>query len=258
MTEYSTNIFTDSVPLSPQEIRSAALHAASQVLPAYYPGPDLLAEADACGDAALHLAVRFEDYISTGRTIPWPPALDPRAAQAPTLDVAPFADELDRVGSVLRATAEILREPDLEEGKGPVDRTGLCDHCDKPQTGGAAGGGLSPEHWCDDHRPEDWAPDYADQDPDGPSPHDDTPIPDPTTAYPSLLADLAERLALANQETVESNYRLWNPDAKAAIDVFRERLDTLTPVLRPAPDNRRVVCAMYTRQDILDMLGGTA
>jgi len=34
-------------------------------------------------------------------------------------------------------------------------RTGLCDHCDKPQTGGAGGGGLPPEHWCDDHRPDE-------------------------------------------------------------------------------------------------------
>lgn len=41
-------------------------------------------------------------------------------------------------------------------GPEPTDRTGLCDHCDKPQTGGAAGGGQPPEHWCDDHRPDDW------------------------------------------------------------------------------------------------------
>ena len=51
----------------------------------------------------------------------------------------------------------------------PVDRTGLCDHCDKPQTGGAAGGGISPEHWCDDHRPADSALDYSD-DVDAPEP----------------------------------------------------------------------------------------
>ncbi len=41
-----------------------------------------------------------------------------------------------------------------------VDRLGLCDHCDNPQTGGAAGGGEPPEHWCDDHNPFN-DPDYV-------------------------------------------------------------------------------------------------
>lgn len=42
-----------------------------------------------------------------------------------------------------------------------ADREGLCDHCDKPQTGGAAGGGQPPEHWCDDHRPDEYEIDPA-------------------------------------------------------------------------------------------------
>jgi len=40
-------------------------------------------------------------------------------------------------------------------------RAWTCDHCDKPQTGGAAGGGQPPEHWCDDHRPDEYEIDPA-------------------------------------------------------------------------------------------------
>lgn len=90
-----------------------------------------------------------------------------------TLDSTALVAELDRVVAVLAAAADQLRpaspvpsppmtfeempesERELLSGE-PVDRTGLCDHCDKPQTGGAAGGGISPEHWCDDHRPAEF------------------------------------------------------------------------------------------------------
>lgn len=95
-----------------------------------------------------------------------------------TLDSTALVAELDRVVAVLAAAADQLRpaspvpsppmtfeempesERELLSGE-PVDRTGLCDHCDKPQTGGAAGGGISPEHWCDDHRPDEYEIDPA-------------------------------------------------------------------------------------------------
>lgn len=91
-----------------------------------------------------------------------------------TLDSTALAAELDRVAAVLADAADRLRPPSapsrtmtfeempewertlLVTPDGLVDRTGLCDHCDKQFTGGAAGGGQPPEHWCDDHRPADW------------------------------------------------------------------------------------------------------
>lgn len=72
-----------------------------------------------------------------------------------TPDPSALLEFLDTAAGALITAADTLRAA-YPVPEAPVDRTGMCDHCDKPQTGGAAGGGISPEHWCDDHRPADW------------------------------------------------------------------------------------------------------
>lgn len=131
------------LPLHPQEIRSSALQAASR-LASHLPYPDNAA------DNALYLAARFETYIEYGSL---------------TQDTTEKGDDL-WVNPAVWAESITLTPEKIEAGREKLmaalrsvvaDRTGRCDHCDKPQTGGAAGGGISPEHWCDDHRPNDSA-----------------------------------------------------------------------------------------------------
>lgn len=78
-----------------------------------------------------------------------------------TPDPSALLEFLDTAAGALTTAADTLRAA-YPAPAAPVDRTGMCDHCDRPQTGGAAGGGISPEYWCDDHRPADSALDYTD------------------------------------------------------------------------------------------------
>lgn len=61
-------------------------------------------------------------------------------------------DVFERIAAAATECANLLRAHVVP----PAVEVTTCDHCDQPARGGAAGGGLPPEHWCDAHRPGDF------------------------------------------------------------------------------------------------------
>lgn len=234
MAQHSTPALDDQFPLHPQEIRSAALQAAARIA-------TRLAFADTAADVTLSLAERFEDYISTGRTIPWPAALDPRTVTTAP-EPAPLTEEqLAAGGEKLMAALGLKASTPRVSGcscyactearRLRARQIGRCDHCDKPFTGGSPDGGRM-RYWCDDHRPDEIGGPAYPADVDAPEP---TPLPEI-----DLIDELAAALAKANSETDPSQYRLWRPDAAAALAVVRARIGNF-PAATPAEDVYRAL-----------------
>lgn len=76
--------------------------------------------------------------------------------------------------------------------------------------------------------------------------------PQETPAYTPIAEDIARRISLVNSGTANSA-GTWVTEAKAAVDVVHERIAALSP-LKPYIDGEQV--EVYTRQDILSLLGG--
>jgi len=220
MAQHSTSALDDQFPLHPQEIRSAALQAASRITAR-------LARDDtdpaAATDVALDLAEKFETYIEYGTPTEvggapedlWVkpgffPPLDPEKVEAGRRKL------MVALGMMTERYMDCSCPQCVEARRLRDEQRGRCDHCDKPYTGGSAGGGLPSQYWCDDHRPDDiGGPGYpADQ---------DAPTPTPLPAI-DLVDELAAALARANEERDTTQYPKWRPDAEAALVVFRERL----------------------------------
>jgi len=72
-----------------------------------------------------------------------------------TPDPSALLEFLDTAAGALITAADTLRAA-YPVPEPPVDRTGLCDHCEKPAYGGSVGGDLPAEWWCDDHRPAEF------------------------------------------------------------------------------------------------------
>lgn len=196
MTEYSTPIYNESLPLSAQEIRSAALQAASRCRP---PGVVLQA-----GDL-IDVAQQFAVYIERGLE-PSPAADQPSPINVFVTNVK---STLDRCGcDKCRTAARLLDElvdpaPVQKPFMKPLPRIVPLPGCTCQQCAGVPASPVT-----------EAAP-------------DDTDAPDPLPASDTLRADLAERIARANEETNASLHPLWNPDADAAIAVFKERIGAL-------------------------------
>lgn len=230
-------------PFTVQEIRSAALDSATRVVPLSFVDDDAdqRGAADLAGDLALDLALRFEGYIARGDTLS--PRKQAEIRERINVEInAPQSVSFD--GDPYTLQALMRRVSHLEAIVMPIPKvlSDTCDDCGAETTGGVTGTGKPTKSWCDTHAPAYVGYAAADEDSE----------PRQTWQKP---------LWRALDDEFEGNTRLrldhLASRGEVAESTIRNRLERLTPLMRPGGDpGSSDLVAMYTRQDLLDMIDG--
>lgn len=240
MAQHCTPELDDQFPLHPQEIRSAALQAAARTLADSLPD----------SDAVVNMAAKFETYIEYGRPEAAAPVEDPwvnpglwvgsititpekiEAGREKLMAAIRNADSDPLPAAFVGATVRTTRYPYVE--------TGVVGKIVRIDPGGDAPYWVELDGVRGERAMSSSEFELVPDDTDAPEPCDcpncteahrlravELDARDAAIAYPPLKDDLAERLALANEVTDETEFPKWLPDADAAIGVFRERIGAM-------------------------------